>query len=84
MGWLREVTAVVVAIDSPAGRVVEAIEQLTTHLPTPDQPTVCPLCSRQSWPCTGFDTAARHLQISGMPIGCLVPLDLHSTLWPTP
>jgi hypothetical protein len=84
VGWLREVTAVVVAIDSPAGRVVEAIEQLSAHLPAPDQPAVCPLCSRQTWPCGGFDAAARHIQAAGMPIGFLVPLDLHPTLWPTP
>ncbi|MFC0430968.1 hypothetical protein [Kutzneria buriramensis] len=84
MGWLREVTAMVIATDSPAGRVAEAIEQLTAHLPTPDQPTTCPMCSRQGWPCTGFDAAARHLQAAGVPVGYLVPLDLHPTLWPVP
>lgn len=84
MGWLREVAAVVVAIDSPVGRVIEAVDQLTTHLPGPDEPTVCALCTAQTWPCTGFDAAARRLQTTGMAIGYLVPLDLHSTLWPAP
>lgn len=74
----------VVALDSPVGRVVDAIEQLTVHLPTPARPSACPLCSWQNWPCAGFDAAARHLQAAGVPIGYLVPLDLHSTLWSAP
>ena len=84
MSGLREVTALVVATDSPAGRAAEAIEQLTAHLPTPDYPTTCPLCSRQVWPCTGFHDATRQLQAAQLPIGYLVPLDLHPSLWPAP
>jgi hypothetical protein len=84
MGGLREVIAVVVALDSPLGRVVDAIEQLTAHLPTAEQPATCSLCSRRPWPCTAFDAAARHLQTTGVPIGYLLPLDLHPQLWPAP
>jgi len=84
MGGLREVTAVVVAFDSPLGRVVDAIEQLTTHLPTAEQPAACPVCARRAWPCAEFDAAARHLRTTGVPIGYLVPLDLHPQLWPAP
>jgi hypothetical protein len=84
VGRLREVTALVVATDSPIGGVVDAIEQLTTHLPATEQPGMCPLCPRQAWPCTRFDDAARHLQANGVPIGYLIPLDLHPELWPAP
>jgi hypothetical protein len=84
MGRLREVTAVVVAVGSPAGLVGEAIERLTAHLPTSDHQTECPMGCRRDWPCAGFDAAARDIQSAGLPIGYLVPLDLHSALWPRP
>ncbi|GAB3902233.1 hypothetical protein ACFQ1S_05640 [Kibdelosporangium lantanae] len=82
MGGLRDITAMVVAAESPIGRVIEAIELLTSHLPPVDQPAVCSLCSPQSWPCPAFDAAAEQIQAGAMPIGYLVPLDLHPRLWP--
>ena len=84
MSRLRAVTAIVVAADSPLGRLVGAIEQLSTHLPTPEQPGTCLFCSMRAWPCASFDAAVRHLQTSGLPIGYLIPLDLHPELWPAP
>ncbi|GAA0589310.1 hypothetical protein GCM10010174_00180 [Kutzneria viridogrisea] len=84
MGGLREITAVVVAAECPVGGVVEAIEQVTSHLPTANDPEVCPLCPARPWPCSGFDAAAGHIQAAGIPIGYLVPLDLHARLWPPP
>ncbi len=82
MGRIREIVAVIVAADSPAGRVAQAIDDMTAHLPTPDEPQACPLCSSQSWPCARFDDAAHHVQAAGMRLGELVPLDLHNRLWP--
>ncbi|GAA3852340.1 hypothetical protein GCM10022243_17500 [Saccharothrix violaceirubra] len=45
MDTSRRIVAVVVAVDSPAGRVVEAIDDLAAHLPGTDRPQDCPLCS---------------------------------------
>lgn len=50
MCGIREFVAVVVAADSPAGRVAAAIDEVTAHLPPPDELWACPLCSTQSWP----------------------------------
>ncbi|MDQ3276291.1 MAG: hypothetical protein M3Q39_15030 [Actinomycetota bacterium] len=79
---MRDIVAVVVAVDSPAGRAAEAIDQLTAHLPPPDEPWACPLCSAQSWPCAGFDAAAHRVQAAHLRIVELVPLDLRPRLWP--
>ncbi|SMD27469.1 hypothetical protein [Kibdelosporangium aridum] len=54
------IIAVVVAVDSPLGRAVEAVDKLTAHLPSPREPQECPLCLEQSWPCHGFYAAALH------------------------
>lgn len=82
MGGIREIVAVVVAADSPVGRVAQAIDDMTAHLPPPEKPQVCPLCSAQSWPCARFDGAAHRVRAAGLRVGELVPLDLHSRLWP--
>jgi hypothetical protein len=82
MGGMREIVAVVVAADSPAGRVATAIDDITAHLPPPDVPWECPLCSAHSWPCSRFDAAARRVMATGVRLADLVPLDLHPRLWP--
>ena len=82
MGRVREVLAVIVAADSPLGRMSQAVDDLAAHLPPSDQPRACPLCSAQSWPCAGFDDAARRALAAGLRLIDLVPLDLHERLWP--
>lgn len=72
----------IVAADSPLGRAGRAVDDLAAHLPSPDQPRACPLCSAQSWPCAGFDDAAHRALAAGLRLGDLVPLDLHDRLWP--
>ncbi len=79
---IREVRAVIVAADSPLGRVSQAVDDLAAHLPTPDEPRACPLCSDRSWPCDLFDDAAHRVLAAGLRLGDLVPLDLHKRLWP--
>ncbi|MGH3621612.1 MAG: hypothetical protein ACRDQ5_07455 [Sciscionella sp.] len=76
-GDIREVLAVIIAADSPAGRVAEAINDLTAHLPPPAEPGACPMCSNRFWPCAGFDDAAHRLLAARLRIGDLVPPDLH-------
>jgi hypothetical protein len=80
----QEIVAVVVAVDSPLGRAVEAVDELTAHLPSPREPQSCPLCPTQSWPCTAFHTAAHHIHAARLWIGELVPPYLHPRLWPAP
>lgn len=82
MGGVREDLAVIVAVDSPLGRVSQAVNDLAAHLPPPDQPWACPLCSAQSWPCAGFDDAAHRVMTAGLRLRDLVPFDLHERLWP--
>lgn len=82
MEEVREVRAVIVAADSPLGRVSQAVDDLAAHLPSPEQPRVCPLCSDRSWPCGRFDDAAHRVLAAGLRLGDLVPLDLHERLWP--
>lgn len=82
MDRIREVLAVIVAADSPAGRVSQAIDDIAAHLPSPDQPQACPLCSNRFWPCDRFDAAASHVLAAGLRLSDLVPLDLHQRLWP--
>jgi hypothetical protein len=79
---VREIVAVVIAVDSPTGRLAEAINDLTAHLPSPTDPTQCPMCSARFWPCGGFDAAAYRVQAAGLRVADLVPLDLHPRLWP--
>lgn len=79
---VREVVAVIVAANSPVGQLVRAIDDMTAHLPPPEEPRACPMCSTQCWPCSGFDTAARRVEAAGLRLGELVPLDLHARLWP--
>ncbi|NKE57504.1 hypothetical protein FXN61_11925 [Lentzea sp. PSKA42] len=79
---MRDIVAVVVAVESPAGLLVDALNTLAAHLPPADRPMVCPLCPARSWPCAPFDQAARHVQDSGVAIGPFVPLDLHPQVWP--
>ncbi|MFC0429886.1 hypothetical protein [Kutzneria buriramensis] len=78
---LPRVVAAVVAPDSPVGQLAAVIEELTSHLPAADQPRECALCSR-SWPCDGFDNAAKELGRARIPVGLWVPLSLHPILWP--
>lgn len=82
MGGIREPVAVIVAADSPLGRAARAIDDLTGHLPPPEEPRACPLCSIQSWPCAGFHDAAHRALAAGLRLGDLVPLDLYERLWP--
>jgi hypothetical protein len=82
MDGVRPIVAVVVAADSPAGRVAEAIDEVTAHLPVPDEPRACPLCSVQSWPCARFHDAAHRVMAVGLRLGEFVPEDLHPRLWP--
>ncbi|WP_158894287.1 hypothetical protein [Amycolatopsis anabasis] len=74
----------VVAADSPLGRVAPMLDELTAHLPPPNQPWACSLCSTESWPCSRFDQAAHHLRRAGLRLSDLIPLDLHPRLWPPP
>ncbi len=76
------IIAVVVAVDSPLGRAVEAVDKLTAHLPSPREPQECPLCLEQSWPCHGFYAAALHIHAARLWIAELVPPHLHPRLWP--
>jgi hypothetical protein len=82
VGGIRAIVAVIVAVDSPVGRVPQAINDLAAHLPPPEKPGACPLCSTHSWPCALFDDAARRVEAAGLRLGDLVPLDLHNRLWP--
>lgn len=82
MGGIREIVAVIVPADSPVGRAAQAIDDMSAHLPPPDDPRACPLCSTQSWPCARFENAAHHVQAAGVRLGELVPPDLHTRLWP--
>jgi hypothetical protein len=84
MGGIRESVAVIVAADSPVGRAAQAIDDMSAHLPPPEDPRACPLCSTQSWPCARFDDAAHRVQAAGVRLGELVPPDLHARLWPPP
>lgn len=82
MERVREVLAVIVAADSPVGRASQVVNDLAAHLPVPDQPRACPLCSAQSWPCAGFDDAAHRAKVAGLRLIDLVPFDLRERLWP--
>ena len=82
MGGVREDLAVIVAADCPLGRASEAVNDLAAHLPPPDRPWACALCSAQSWPCARFDDAVRRVMTAGLRLQDLVPLDLHERLWP--
>lgn len=82
MDAIREVVAVIVAADSSVGQLMRDIDDLTAHLPAPDEPRACPMCSTHSWPCGGFDTAARRVGAAGLRLDHLVPRDLHARLWP--
>ena len=84
MGGIREVVAVIVAADSATGRVVKAIDELTAHLPPPDEPWACPLCSTESWPCSRFNAAAHQVMTAGLQIRDWIPNDLHARLWGKP
>ncbi|WP_297546911.1 hypothetical protein [Amycolatopsis sp.] len=41
---IRTAVGQVVAASSPAGRAADAINDLTMHLPNPDEPRVCLTC----------------------------------------
>src|SRR4051794_33281230 len=79
----RDGVAVMVAADSPAGRVAEILDQLARHLPAP-RAVSCSCCSTEGWPCSGFDDAAHRLQAAGLRLSEFVPLDLRSRVWPPP
>ncbi|MGM1058371.1 hypothetical protein [Saccharothrix sp. Mg75] len=78
----RAIVALPVAVDSPLGRAGDAVEAVTTHLPPPEEHARCAVCRTLPWPCDPFDTAARDLAVLGIPVGYLVPLELHPVLWP--
>lgn len=82
MDGTRGVVAVVVAADSPTGRVATAIDDLTTHLPTVGQQSSCSVCSARSWPCPPFHDASHRVIAAGVRLADLVPVDLHARLWP--
>jgi hypothetical protein len=84
MDGTRQIVAVIVAADSPVGRIAQAIDDMTAHLPSAEKPQACPLCSTHSWPCTRFHNAADRVHAAGLRLGELVPLDLHTRLWPQP
>ncbi|WP_146073828.1 hypothetical protein [Amycolatopsis sp. CA-126428] len=79
---MRDIVAVIVAADSPAGQAAEAINDLSAHLPEAGQPRVCPMCSAEPWPCGGFHNAAQQVMTAGLRLAELVPADLHPILWP--
>lgn len=81
-GGLREIRAVIVAADSAVGLVVQAIDELSAHLPPEHAPRVCPLCPAERWPCVRFRDAAHNVHTAGVHLGDLVPRDLHPHLWP--
>lgn len=80
----RQAKAVVLAVDSPVGNVARGIDELTAHLPAPDTPWACLLCSAASWPYRRFDAAAHELMRAGLRLPDWVPYDLHPRLWPPP
>lgn len=82
MDGTRGVVAIVVAADSPTGRVATAIDDLTAHLPTAGGQSSCLVCSARSWPCPSFHDAAHRVIAAGVRLADLVPVDLHSRLWP--
>ncbi|MDX8053813.1 hypothetical protein SK571_30970 [Lentzea sp. BCCO 10_0798] len=81
---IREVVAVVLAADSPAGRVADVLDDLAAHLPPPAQQWGCSLCRTECWPCAGFDAAAQKVIGARLRLAEFVPLDLHPRLWPPP
>jgi len=82
MSEIRGVIAVIVAADSPFGRLADTIDDLSSHLPSLQEPQACPLCFTQPWPCTRFHDAAQRVHAGGLRLDELVPLDLHPRLWP--
>lgn len=78
----RAIVALPVAVNSPLGRAGSAVDAVTAHLPPPADHAPCAMCRDQPWPCGPFDTASRELAALGIPVGYLVPLDLHPVLWP--
>ncbi|CCH33004.1 hypothetical protein ABZ816_33370 [Actinosynnema sp. NPDC047251] len=77
----RAVTGLAVPADSPLGRGGRHVETVTGHLPPPAGRGLCALC-RTPWPCGPWDRAARALEEEHLPVGYLLPLDLHAVLWP--
>lgn len=84
MGGIREIVAVVLAADSPAGQVAGLLDDLAAHLPPPDQQWGCSLCRTECWPCAGFDAAAQKVIDARLRLAEFVPTDLHPRLWPPP
>jgi hypothetical protein len=82
---MRDILALIAAVDSPLGQAAETINDLAAHLPPPGEPLACPLCPRQRWPCTAFEIAAGRLETAHrLRVGQFLPLDLHPRLWPPP
>lgn len=82
MAEMREVVGVVVAVDSPAGRLVGALDDLAAHLPPVGRQWGCPLCGVDSWPCAKFHVAAQQVIGARLRLDEFVPLDLHQRLFP--
>ncbi|GAA1309131.1 hypothetical protein [Saccharothrix xinjiangensis] len=78
----RTVVVLPVTADSPLGRAADPVATVTAHLPPHDSRTRCALCPDRAWPCHLFNAAARDLAALGIPVGYLVPLELHPVLWP--
>lgn len=79
---MRDVVAVVVAVDSALGQEEPTLSALSGHLPAVDGGD-CPLCG--PWPCAAFQRAATVLHETGIPVSSLVPQALQARLRsPTP
>jgi hypothetical protein len=72
---VRAIVTVVVAVDSPAGRAAEVINDMTAHLPPPDEPHACPMYLTQSWSCPGDAAAYRVITVSERLYCPLTPVD---------
>ncbi|WP_275295191.1 hypothetical protein [Amycolatopsis sp. La24] len=79
---IRRMASLIVAADSPVGRVSEALNDLARHLPEPGAPDACPTCAGRYWPCSYFDDAACRVHAARLRVGDVVPLELHPRLWP--
>ncbi|MGH3927076.1 MAG: hypothetical protein ACRDTT_30115, partial [Pseudonocardiaceae bacterium] len=69
----RAIVAVIVAADSPIGRLAELLADMSSHLPVPHAPQICPVCFAQSWPCARFSDAAHRVHAAGVKVSDLLP-----------
>lgn len=81
MDGMRQMVGVVVAVDSPAGQLVGALDDLAAHLPPTGRQWGCPLCPAESWPCSRFHSAAQRIIEVGLRLDAFVPPDLYQVLF---